>query len=207
MEISQIKDIYNEIAHDFNRSRVRIWPHVSDFLSSFSSNSKMLDIGCGNGKNMLFRNDLDFYGIDISTELVHICHNKNLNVTEASMTNLPFDDNLFDGIITIASYHHLSNDKDRCNALSEIYRVLKPNGRALLTVWAMEQPEDSTFHFTNSDEMVKWTNTKTKKTLYRYYHIYRENDLTNEIQRLNPQLKIQETGYEKGNWFVILSKD
>jgi hypothetical protein len=61
MDISnQIKQIYNNIAKDFNLSRVRIWPCVSAFLNTFPPNAKILDNGCGNGKNMLYRTDLLF---------------------------------------------------------------------------------------------------------------------------------------------------
>jgi ubiquinone/menaquinone biosynthesis C-methylase UbiE len=204
--MESIKDIYNNIAHDFNRSRIRIWKNVAQFIDALPTNSKILDVGCGNGKNMLYRTDLQFYGIDISNKLIDICKEKNLNVIEASMTNIPFDDDSFDGMICIASYHHLSNDDDRKQALDEMYRLLKNNGLLLITVWAMEQPSDSTFNFTKTDEYVKWTNVKDGKTYFRYYHIYNENDLENEIKRLKPEFKIINVGYEKGNWNIILSK-
>ncbi len=122
------------------------------------------------------------------------------------MTNLPFSNNSFDGLIAVASYHHLSNDVDRQNTLNEMYRVLKPDGKALIVVWAMEQPEDSTFHFTKSDELVKWTYNKTGKTYNRYYHIYSKNDLVDEIFRLKAEFKIEKEGWEKGNWYVVISK-
>ena len=99
MEISeQTKEIYNEISSRFDISRVRIWPCVKKFLDSFDKDSLLLDVGCGNGKNMLYRNDLNFKGIDYSIKLVEICKNKNLDVIEASMTNIPFENNIFDGL-------------------------------------------------------------------------------------------------------------
>jgi ubiquinone/menaquinone biosynthesis C-methylase UbiE len=201
-----IKQVYNQIAKDFDRSRVRIWPCVSKFLSTFNSGSELLDIGCGNGKNIISRPDLIFKGIDISDELVKICYNKGLDVIECSMTLMPFKDNSFDGFITVASYHHLSNDTDRKIALNEMYRILKKGGTGLIVVWAMEQPEDSTFHFTKSNEFVKWTYNKTGQTYMRYYHIYSANDLANEITKLEPKFKITEQGWEKGNWWIRISK-
>jgi len=109
----QTKEIYNEISDYFNITRYTIWPCVKKFLHIFPSSSILLDVGCGNGKNMLYRKDLIFKGIDFSDKLVDICKNKNLDVIESSMTNIPFQSDYFDGIITIASYHHLSNDKYR----------------------------------------------------------------------------------------------
>lgn len=206
MEISQqIKIIYNEIANDFDITRVRIWPCVSLFLNKFNTNSIMLDIGCGNGKNMLYRSDLIFKGIDFSNKLVEICQNKKLDVIEGTMTSLPYNSNFFDGIINIAAYHHLSNDIDRKLTLNEIYRVLKPGGLALIVVWAMEQPLDSTFNFTKSDELVKWKN-KNGKIYDRYYHIYSQGDIELEVRKFTPEFKIKDIGWEKGNWAIILEK-
>lgn len=203
---NNIKDFYNEMCNEFDKSRVRIWPHVSNFLSNFNSSDYLLDVGCGNGKNILANPQLNFKGIDISENLVKICQNKKLDVITSDMCNIPFDDNTFNGIICIASYHHLSTDNDRRTALNEMYRLLKKDGLLLITVWAMEQPPESTFNFKHSDELVKWTSVKTKKTYYRYYHIYRKDELLNEIKTLAPQFKIINNNYEKGNWNIILSK-
>jgi ubiquinone/menaquinone biosynthesis C-methylase UbiE len=201
-----IKLVYNTIAKQFDGSRIRIWPCVSNFLKKFSSGDHLIDIGCGNGKNILSRPDLKFKGIDLSDELVKICVNKDLDVIEASMTSIPFDSNLFDGFIAVASYHHLSNDDDRTKTLNEMYRVLKNDGHGLIVVWAMEQPEDSTFKFTKTDELVRWKHNKTGLIYMRYYHIYNNGDLVEEIIRLEPRFKIINFGWEKGNWWIHVKK-
>jgi SAM-dependent methyltransferase len=203
---NQTKEIYNQISNRFDISRVRIWPCVKKFLDSFSSSSILLDVGCGNGKNMLYRTDLNFKGIDFSIKLVEICKNKNLDVIESSMTNIPHDNNYFDGIIVIASYHHLSNDLERKQTLDELYRVIKSGGKVLIVVWAMEQPEDSKFNFTKSDELVKWYSLDNQKTYYRYYHIYSKGELVEEINRLKPEFNVEYEYLEKGNWIVCLKK-
>lgn len=200
----QTKEIYNEIADSFNTSRYSVWPCVKKFLDIFPSSSLLLDVGCGNGKNMLYRTDLNFKGIDFSIKLVEICKNKNLDVVESSMTQIPYPSNLFDGILTIASYHHLSNDLERRQTLDELYRVVKTGGTVLIVVWAMEQPDDSKFNFTKSDELVKWK--LNDKILYRYYHIYSKGELVHEIKRLKPEFLIEYEYLEKGNWVVCLKK-
>jgi len=206
MEISQqIKQIYNTIASDFDKFRVRIWPCVSDFLNIFPPHSKILDIGCGNGKNMFYRTDLNFKGIDLSEKLVAICKSKGLDVIEGTMTSLPYESDFFDGIITVASYHHLSTEQERKLTLDEMYRVLKIGAHALIVVWAMEQPDDSGFKFTKSDELVTW-NTRAGETHYRYYHIYSKGDLEEEINKLKPEFKILQIGWQKGNWYARLKK-
>ena len=201
-----IEHIYNNIATDFNRTRYKVWPCVANFLDKFKSNDKILDIGCGNGKNMLYRTDLNVKGIDLSEEFIKICKNKKLDVELSNMTQIKLSDLTFDGIMTIASYHHLNNDIDRKKALDEMYRLLKHDGLCCITVWAMEQDGSCKFIFTKSDEMVPWTEKYTGKIFYRYYHIYSKGELMKEITTLKPEFKIIDEIWEKGNWIILLQK-
>ncbi len=206
-----IELIYDLIADEFDKTRVRQWPCVISFLNSFPSNASILDIGCGNGKYLNYRNnDLKMKGIDISMKLVEICKNKGFDVIKASMTDIPYADNTFDGIICIASYHHLDNDIDRQKTLNEIHRILKNEGVALIEVWGKEQTKENAnknaLNFKNKSNLVKWTSIKTGEVYYRYYNIYSKGELEEEITRLKPEFKIIESGYEKGNYYVKVQK-
>jgi ubiquinone/menaquinone biosynthesis C-methylase UbiE len=203
--MANIIEVYNEIADEFDLYRTKVWNCVGKFLNSLPSNSSVLDIGCGNGKNFMARKDLNIKGIDLCQKFVNICITKGLDVQLASMTNLPFEDNMFDAFITIASYHHLDNMEARCLAIKEMYRVLKPKGRGLIVVWAMEQGEKTKFHFTKSDEIVEWK-SPSGKVYNRYYHIYRKGELEQEINEFAPNFKILNVGLECGNWYVELTK-
>lgn len=200
-----VQEVYDKIATEFDKTRVAIWSNVRAFIDPLPIGSSILDIGCGNGKNMLYRKDLHFMGVDISEEQVKICQEKGLDVIQSSMTTLPYIDNTFDNAICIASYHHLDNDTDREASLKEIYRCLKPAGKALITVWAMEQDSSSKRSFTKRDEQVAWK-SKEGSVHYRYYHIYNKGDLEEEIHRLETRFVIKEIGYEAGNWWIVLEK-
>lgn len=207
------KEIYNNIANEFDRCRTKIWPCTSRFLNQFNVGSTVLDIGCGNGKNMV-NESISFTGIDFSHELVKICQHKRLNVIEADMTCMPFDDESFDGFISIASYHHLDNDTDRKKALHEMHRILKKKGKGIIVVWAKEQDDTSKFVFNTTythnnqfgmDEYVLWK-SRTGRVHTRYYHIYENDDLKNEINFFCPNLTVDFVGWEKGNWYAHVSK-
>ena len=200
-----VREVYDKIAPHFDVSRQRIWNSVKLFINSLKDDAKVLDLGCGNGKNMLYRRSLNIKGIDISDEQVKICKRKNLDVEQGTITSLNQKDNEFDNMLCIATYHHLDNDEDRRQTLTEIHRCLKPGGTILITVWAIEQHEGSTFSFTKADELVPWTTTEGN-TFYRYYHIYKKGELENEIARLCPDLQIQQVDWELGNWSIILMK-
>ncbi len=200
---------YDLMANEFDKTRVRLWGCVKSFINNFPSNSLILDVGCGNGKYMNYRNDIHIKGIDISQELVNICINKGFDVIKGNMTELPFENNLFDGIICIASYHHLDNDEDRKKTLNELYRVLKKGGLCFIEVWAKKQSDNhnkNASDFTKKSNLVKWTSIKTGEVYYRYYNIYSKGELEDEIQKLEPNFKIINNGYEKGNYYVILQK-
>jgi len=204
-----IETFYDTIADEFDKTRVRLWPCVISFLDEFQSNAEILDIGCGNGKYMNYRDDINIKGIDISTNLIEICKKKGFDVIKAPMTDIPFTDNKFDGIICIASYHHLNNDDDRKKTLNEIYRILKPGGIAFIEVWGVIQTSPinkNAENFTKNANLVKWTSVKTGQIFYRYYNIYSEGELDNEIKKLKPEFNIINSGYEKGNYYIKIMK-
>jgi ubiquinone/menaquinone biosynthesis methyltransferase len=148
-------------------------------------------------------------GIDISEEMMHYgrikAKNKgysNIEFVKGDSEKLNFTSDYFDAMTVgfgVRNYQNLEQ------GLSEMYRVLKPNGKGLIVVWAMEQGDRSKFHFTKTDEFVEWR-SHTGKVYNRYYHIYREGDLKEEVSRLKPQFIIGDIGWEKGNYYTVLTK-
>jgi ubiquinone/menaquinone biosynthesis C-methylase UbiE len=61
-----IEQVYDKIADQFNNTRYKIWGSVKTFMDALPINSSVLELGCGNGKNMLYRSDINIKGIDIS---------------------------------------------------------------------------------------------------------------------------------------------
>jgi SAM-dependent methyltransferase len=53
------------------------------------------------------------------------------NVKHVQLNKLPYENNYFDKIIVIASFHHINND-ERVIIYKEIYRILKQNGIFIL---------------------------------------------------------------------------
>ncbi len=99
-----------------------------------------LDAGCGSGIMLvdLSIRKFEVFGVDISSSMVKEAKELPLRfgITEpflcvADIENLPFIDRSFDLIVCAGVIEYLDQD-DR--ALSEISRVLKPNGIAFLSV-------------------------------------------------------------------------
>ena len=209
IETKSVSTFYKKNASNFSKTRVNPWPSTIKFINSLPPGSKVLDIGCGNGRNLFYRSDIDITGLEMSQELCDIVIEKGGNVIQGNMINLPFDDNTFDYIICIAVYHHLDNAKDREQALNEMYRILKPSGKSFIQVWAMEQPLNSKRKFMKRDELVPWKNREGDgqyTILYRYYRIYPKGELEDEIKKYVPKFNIDSIIYEAGNWINIISK-
>ncbi|MBU4380848.1 class I SAM-dependent methyltransferase [Candidatus Parcubacteria bacterium] len=99
---------------------------------------KILDIGCSGGPliNLLKENGfMNIYGIDISVDAINLCKKRGINnVTVMDGTKTLYKDGEFDTIIASDILEHL---KDEDSALSEWYRLLKPNGKLILSVPAL----------------------------------------------------------------------
>jgi tRNA (uracil-5-)-methyltransferase TRM9 len=196
---------YDIHASDFSKSRFRIWPGVKNFLDSLPSNSKVLDIGCGNGKNMKYgcqNNNLQMYGIEYSQALTNICINQGLNVIQGNALTLPFEDNSFDAIIMIAVIHHIEPEL-HINVLNEIQRVLVPNGKCLITNWAVEQPENAKRQFTAGLNMVIWKGKETEPLPYWVMDKELAEKFTNNLPS---GLRFMNLDWDAGNWNILLSK-
>ncbi len=201
-ESKYVTNVYNEIAEHFNATRAYNWGWVTEFINSIPKNSKILDIGCGTGRNMLY-NDQDFTGIDSSKEFVKICLSKGLDAILGDMCSLPLCRYTFDAIISVASFHHLSSIERRQTALKEMCRVLKPGGTILLSVWSINQPEKTRRKFDKyGDTIVKWT--KYNDVYERYYYIFEIPEITKLLS--DNKLEILSYKWDCGNEVFILKK-
>ena len=124
LELKSVKQVYNQIAAHFDSTRHYRWKWITNFVSSIPIHSTIYDVGCGNGRNMLYPN-YNFIGIDNYESFIDICLDKGLNVKLGEMDNLPFKNESCDAIINIAAFHHLASPERRIITLLEMKRVLK----------------------------------------------------------------------------------
>ena len=135
VEREHVRDLYNTVADDWHRTRWKAWPRVTQFVASLDVGSVIVDVGCGNGKNLPACDEVGFgVGCDISSSLIQICRQRGFEVAVADAMILPYKTDAFDAALSIAVMHHLSTVPRRVRALAELGRVLRPNGRALVYV-------------------------------------------------------------------------
>ena len=94
---------------------------------------RILDAGCGTGMNMIKLSRFGtVHGIDASDEALEFCKLNNLkNLKNASVEDIPFNDNSFDLVTSFEVLYH-KNVKDYNKAIIEFYRVLDKGGLLVL---------------------------------------------------------------------------
>lgn len=94
---------------------------------------EILDIGCGTGANLEMLSEFGpAEGVDVSAEALSFCRTRGLNQVRQGMAeSLPYDDNSFDLVTGLDVVEHLDDD---LKGLTEMWRVLRPDGRALIFV-------------------------------------------------------------------------
>ncbi len=108
-------------------------------LKTFEKRSKLLEIGCGSGRDASFmiKNDYDIIAVDGSKNIIEAAKKAHPNLSEkllyqALPNDLKFNE-MFEGVYSIATLMHLSKD-DLKKTISTIYNLLNQNGKLLISV-------------------------------------------------------------------------
>lgn len=108
--------------------------------SPISNSDTILDIACGDGcfASYLIATGLkpSYTGVDISTDEINLGsekykRHKNIDFTKTEASNLPFENDYFSKVFCHMALHMMNSPQ---NVLSEINRVLAPNGRAIFVI-------------------------------------------------------------------------
>ncbi|WHY96786.1 class I SAM-dependent methyltransferase [Peribacillus simplex] len=98
-------------------------------------------IGYGRNAKVFTDNGINVTGIEISKTAIELARQNglNLNIFHGSVTDMPFDNKLYDGIFCYALIH-LLNNREREKFIKDCYNQLKPNGFMIFTTISKEAP-------------------------------------------------------------------
>lgn len=210
---------YNEFSNEFNATRQNLWPELLEFEKYVKNNQKILDLGCGNGRlvNLLKNYDIEYVGSDISSDLLNYAKKqdfgkiKNFQFIESDMLDLEFQNNSFDIIFLIASYHHLRTKSQRIKILTKMKNWLKEDGIIIMTNWNLFQRKYIKYIFNLekkswNDFLIPWKGKGRNVIANRFYHGFRLGELDKLAK--NTQFRTLENGYSntKRNIITVLSK-
>lgn len=216
---------YDMIAVDWNLSRFSVRANQIKIASRIKNNESILDVGCGNGVfyPVLADKSINYVGLDVSKKLLTLAKKKvrkckgkaKVKFIKGSITKLPFENNQFDWVCAFAVLHHVPSNELRDMAAREIWRVLKPGGRAMITVWNLfsdfaekkfnisEQLKNKSEGFDDCDVTIPWKGT-AGKVVQRYLHAFTKNELSKlfkdaGFKKVITYYAIKETGVKSQN--------
>lgn len=122
---SIIAPIYERFIHPQDPAKLRsLIPNIP--------NGVLLDAGGGTGRVSQFLHDKAAHIIvaDGSFEMLRKARSKDgIQTVSSHIERLPFQNDSFDCIIMVDSFHHVDNQSDTA---SELWRVLKPGGKLII---------------------------------------------------------------------------
>ncbi|GGJ00110.1 S-adenosylmethionine-dependent methyltransferase [Halobellus salinus] len=168
-----------------------------------------LDVGCGNGRHAESLSAVvgRVVGADVSAELLATARQRGENrrtdprphLLQADAASLPVCSDAVDVAVYVATLHHLRPRSRRVASLSELSRVLAPDGRALVSAWATAHDRfdaDSGF-----DTTVPWT-LPGGESVPRFYHIYDPTEFAADIR--DSGLVVVGTAVSSGNCYAVV---
>ncbi len=190
----QTIDTYNKSAQALARKFNDLGVRISDIEEVFNllnkENSKVIEIGCGNGRDAeeIIKHTNDYLGLDISEELIKLAQEKvpQGNFLVADVTSFEFPKNM-DIIFAFASLIHL-NREDLKKVLDKIYRNLNSKGIVRISMKYSDEYKE----VTKEDEF----------GIRTYYH-YSLNDIK-ELSYQFHLLKNLENDLRGQKWIEIM---
>ncbi len=222
--LQQTEQGYDLISEKFSQTRKHFWGELEFIKKYTKKGDKVLDYGCGSGRLLELFGDkkIDYMGVDVSDKLINIAENnyggKNKFFKLVSgQVSLPFPDNYFNTIYSIAVFHHLPDKKYRLRIVKDLHRVLKPGGYIVVTVWNLWQPKY------RSKILANWKNKILRKSdldwndcridfagndgvkFERFHHAFSKKELKKLFRKVGFKIK-QNKIVENRNILLIAEK-
>lgn len=146
----QTKETYDKIASGFSASHFdHFWVDEFDFFKKIVNGHKVIDIGCGAGRDAAIFVDsgFDYTGIDISEGMLKVArervpHGKFL---QTDFDNIDFPDNTFDCFWAAAAFLHTPK-KEVSNNLQEAKRITKNSGIGFISLKEKTEMDEGIIH-------------------------------------------------------------
>ncbi len=201
---------------DLSNIGITVFEHVNRYIfaANFVKNKIILDAACGTGygSNYLSNYATTVYGIDIDDETIEknkkIYNKNNLIFSIGSIYNLPYNDNMFDVIVSFETIEHVD---DGNKVLSEFKRVLKSDG--ILIISTPNKQINIDRRLINPFHKQEYFENEFRELLLNYFTNiiinYQSNYFTNIIfyQNLNYETEYFSTDIDNLKEGIIEKKD
>lgn len=106
----------------------------------YQPGAKILDAGCGSGRNLkwFYQSDFEIHGTDTDTERLQHCKDlyvlQQNNFIEAAVEQMPYESNSFNHVICNAVLHFATDLSHFYKMFEELLRILKPQGSLFIRI-------------------------------------------------------------------------
>ncbi len=235
---SSLREFYDAQAEKYFHTRSKHRADADIFLDQIKNSEKktvnILEFGCGSWRLLAHLRELkaikiNYTGVDISKNLLSFAQKQISGKSVPKNIKAVFvcDDIVhylkwlkqesFDFVVGIASFQHIPTNKERFYVVKSIYRILKYDGKLLMTnrsfsLWFFKKYQKvflrslrkyvSTLGKCSwNDLMIPWKNGKT--TDKRFYHIYTLTELRKFVSMSG---FIIETLWYLKKWVIVPSR-
>ncbi|MBU0998824.1 methyltransferase domain-containing protein [Patescibacteria group bacterium] len=187
---------YEELAEDYYKTHFDIneIKNIADFFIQNLKGQKILDIGCGPGRDAKYfsEHNLEVTGIDLTSNFVKMASKNvpNAKFMQMDMRNLDFPENTFDGIWACASFLHVPKE-DAKNTLLGFRKILKPAGLIYLSVKQGNEEK-----FVEKDEY---------KGRTKFFAFYTQDEFKNLIESCNFKIVKVLIDEKKDTWINVFA--
>lgn len=199
------KHFYNENARDFSLSRANVWDSFLYIKDKYiNDGDSILDIGCGNGRfSRILGNDIHYTGVDFSSKLLSIARHSfpQYKFYLKDVTKEGWYDNmgLFDIVVAVAMFHHISEEKTRQVFFHYIKKILKDGGFFIFSIWNIKNIEKyNPIKGRKNDYLIPWQGGKS----FRYVHQFQDGEIENYISLASFNL-VEKFEFEQNYYFVV----
>ena len=133
------KDPYKKAAKTYDRyvePSIAVIRQIGMKMYPPQEGMHVLDVGCGTGTNLMLYHQAGckVFGIDLSPAMVEVAQKKlgdRAEIRQGDASKMAYSDGLFDLVIGFLTLHEIPS-RIRPVVISEMARVMKPDGRILL---------------------------------------------------------------------------
>jgi SAM-dependent methyltransferase len=136
-------------------------------LKKYQCQGPILEGGCGSGENFSVLSKYGtVIGIDISEKLARYGQSLGRNIVVGDITRLPFPDETFSTVVLLDVIEHIDDDN---LAIKEAFRVLKPEGKIIVSVPAFRWLWS--YHDTINGHQRRYSMKELRDLLERHFDI------------------------------------
>ncbi len=182
------------------RKQEKLHNLIKKSFSSLPNNSKILEIGSGEGLNAKYIQDLgyDITASDIATSFINSTNKQGVKTIKLNV----LEDNIpekYSGVLCWRVFVHFTKE-DLQTTINKVYDALENNGKFIFN--AMNQE--------NKEVVEEWLDFQGEYHMgvERYYHYFLQDEIDNIISKTNFKIErfFKEGGDDNNKWLVYVLK-